>query len=285
MATWPQSTDIAGLGRALPARTHGKIGLVSLLCTVLFASSAVANSRAPLVVPALPSTAPRAVSEDVVIEHEALTFRCDKVRCKVKAAYRVRAGAPQQVELRFVVPIKAPVTARFGTSDGTVSFARADALQAEIEENISLNYPDRVVPPIYEATVVGPLSAGLNEVSFEYVQPLGGEGRDKATESQYFNYGLWPLREWKRAKGFTLDFTATLQRPEPTWWQRWFGSVREMACWISDDFGVKPPAFPVRHTQRGNVLWLQASVPLARIPDAVNCLVADDLDVEDFESR
>lgn len=51
---------------------------------------AAANSRAPLTVPWIPSTAPRAVSQDVVTEHEALTFRCDKVRCQVKATYRVR---------------------------------------------------------------------------------------------------------------------------------------------------------------------------------------------------
>lgn len=251
----------------------------------LCASSAVANSRAPISVPALPSTAPRAVSQDVQAEHETLSFRCDKARCLVKAVYRVRAGSTQQVELRFVVPIKAPVTARFGTSKGIVSVARADALKAELDARVGLNYPDRLVPPIYQATVLGPLSAGLNEVSFEYVQPLGGEGRDKGTETQYIKYGLWPLREWKRAKGFTLDFTATLERPEPTWWQRWFGTEREMACWLGDEFGVKPPAFPVRHTQRGDLLWLQASVPLPRIPEGLHCLIADDLDVEELESR
>lgn len=224
------------------------------------------------------------MSEDVIAEHETLTFRCDKARCQVKATYRVRAGSAQQVELRFVVPIKAPVTARFGTSMGTVSIVRADALKAELDARIGLNYPDREVPPIYEATVVGRLSPGLNEVSFEYVQPLGGEGRDEATESQYIKYGLWPLREWKRAKGFTFDFTATLQRPAPSWWQRWFGTVREMACWLGDEFGVKPPAFPVRRAQRNGVLWLQASVPMPRIPEAVHCLIADDLDVEELES-
>lgn len=255
-----------------------------ILGVALYATSAGANSRAPLRIPAVPSTAPRALSQDVVVEHETLSFDCDKARCQVKATYRVRAGSAQQVELRFVAPLEAPVTARFGSSMGKVSVVRADALKAEIDARLSYNYPDRMAPPIYEATVVGPLSAGLNEVSFEYIQPLGGEGRDKATESQYFGYGLWPLREWKRAQSFTLDFTATLQRPAPSWWQRWFGTVREMACWVSDELGVKPPPFSVTHTQRGDVLWLQASVRMPRIPEALSCLIADDLDVEKFES-
>ena len=98
--------------------------------------------------------------------------------------------------------------------------------------------------------------------------------------SQMFDYGLWPLREWKRAKGFKLDFTATLQRPAPTWWQRWFGTVRQMNCWFSDRQTLQPPPLPLRRTQRGATLWLEASVPLAVIPEAVGCLIADDLDID-----
>jgi hypothetical protein len=129
--------------------------------------------------------------------------------------------------------------------------------------------------------VVGPLGAGPNELSFEYIKPLGGqESLSKGSMSQYFDYGLWPLREGKRAKGFKLDLTATLERPDPSWWQRWFGTVREMNCWFGDRGTMAPPGLPLRRTQRGDVLWLEASVPLPVIPETVSCLIADDLDVD-----
>jgi hypothetical protein len=251
-----------------------------VLGLALLAGEAAANSRAPRTVPHLPSTAPRAVSQGVMVEHEALSFRCDQARCQVKASYRVRSESAQQVELRFVVPLKAPVTARFGTSGGNVSFARAQALKSELQTKVALNYPDKDTPPIYEATVVGPLNVGLNEVSFEYVQPLGGQAFGDDNLSQVFDYGLWPLREWKRAQGFTLDFTATLTRPAPSWWQRTFGTVREMNCWFSDRQTLNPPRLPLRRTQRGGVLWLEARVPLPVIPETVGCLIADDLDID-----
>jgi len=275
MAMSPPNTERRGSGRSLLAAN-------AALCGTLLAAAAAANSRAPRVVPWLPSTAARAVSQDVVAEHEALSFRCDKARCQVKASYRVRAGAAQQVELRFVVPIKAPVTARFGTANGTVSVTGATAVKvSEVLAKIPLSYPDKDRPPIFEAAVVGPLAAGLNEVSFEYVQPLGGrESLHDGTMSQFFHYGLWPLREWKRAKGFTLDFTATLVRPGPSLWQRWFGSVREMDCSFGDRESMAPPPLPLRRTQRGDVLWLEARVPLPVIPETVSCWIGDDLDVD-----
>jgi hypothetical protein len=254
----------------------------TLLGAALVAAGAGANSRAPRVVPWLPSTAASGLSQDVVAEHEALTFRCDQARCLVKATYRVRAGSAQQVELRFVLPVKAPVTARFGTSKGMVSVAGAPAVTtAEVLRKVPLDYPSKDRPPMYEATVVGPLSAGLNELSFEYVQPLGGqESRREGSLSQFFDYGLWPLREWKRAKGFTLDFTATLERAEPSLWQRWFGTVREMRCSFGDRQTMAPPPLPLRRTQRGDVLWLEARVALPAVPETVGCLIADDLDVD-----
>jgi len=218
-----------------------------------------------------------------VAEHEALSFSCDPARCQVKATYRVRAGSAQQVELRFVVPIKASVSARFGTSKGSVSVTGATATRvSETLSKIPLNYPEAKRPPMFEAAVVGPLGAGLNEVSFEYVQPLGGqESQSEGSMSQFFHYGLWPLREWKRAQGFTLDFAATLTRPAPSWWQRTFGTVREMNCWFGDRETMAPPPLPLRRSQRGDVLWLEARVPLPVIPETVGCLIADDLDIDD----
>jgi hypothetical protein len=283
---WRPSIEIAQRGGVRHPRwltLRSALGANALLGVTLFAAALGANSRAPRIVPWVPSTAARVVSQDVVAEHEALSFRCDKARCQVKATYRVRAGSDQQVELRFVVPIKAPVTARFGTANGAVTVAGAPAVRAsEVLAKIPLNYPDKDRPPMYEATVIGPLSAGLNELSFEYVQPLGGEeSLRKGTLSQSFNYGLWPLREWKRAQGFTLDFTATLERSAPSLWQRWFGTVREMNCWFGDRQTMAPPKLPLRRTQRRDVLWLEARVPLPAIPETVGCLIADDLDVDD----
>jgi len=124
---------------------------------------------------------------------------------------------------------------------------------------------------------------GFNELSFEYQQPLGaketnyGYFRGEGDMVQSFEYGLWPLREWKRAQNFALDFTATLTRPAPSLWQRWFGSVREMACGF-DDGAQLPPPLPVRRTQRADELWLQATVLLPTIPATVRCRIGDDLD-------
>lgn len=262
-------------------RWNWSLPKLTLLGAALCASSASANSKAPLVVPWIPSTAPRAVSQDVVAEHEALTFRCDKVRCQVKATYRVRAGSEQHVELRFVLPVKAPVTAKFGTANGTVTVGGAPAASAEeVLEKIPLSYPMSQRLPFYEASVQGPLSIGINEISFEYVQPLGGEGRSEASLTQFFHYGLWPLREWKRAKDFSFEFTATLARPAPGWWQRWFGTVREMDCAFGDRVSFKPPRLPLRRTQRGDTLWLQARTSLPVIPETISCYIGDDLDVD-----
>ena len=135
MGTLQRSTEARRRNGGLPGSTARRLGARVLLVIASSSTGAAANSRAPRTVAWIPSTAPRAVSPDVVAEHETLTFRCDEVRCQVRAAYRVRAGSAQQVELRFVAPIKAPVTARFGTSTGTVSFVRADALKAEIDED------------------------------------------------------------------------------------------------------------------------------------------------------
>jgi hypothetical protein len=53
-----------------------------------------------------------------------------------------------------------------------------------------------------------------------------------------------------------------------------------MNCWFSDRQTLRAPPLPLRRTQRGDVLWLQATVPLPVIPEAVGCLIADDLDVD-----
>ena len=274
---WLRSTDVGARVNAIRGLIAAALGLDVLV----FAVGAAANSKAPLFVPWIPSTAPRAVSQDVVAEHESLTFRCDEVRCQVKAAYRVRAGSAQQVELRFVLPVKAPVTARFGTANGTVTVGGAPIARAEeVVEKIPLNYPIRLRLPFYEASVQGPLSTGVNEISFEYVQPLGGQGRSETSMTRFFHYGMWPLREWKRAKDFSFDFTATLKRPAPSWWQRWFGTVREMDCAFGDRVTFKPPRLPLRRTQRGDSLWLQARTPLPVIPETISCFIGDDLDVD-----
>jgi hypothetical protein len=273
MATSLRSID-GGKSRGPYARAAASVMGLAVLS---LAGAAVANSRAPLFVPWIPSTAPRALSEDVVAEHEMLVFRCDEVRCRVKASYRVRAGSAQQVELRFVLPVKAPVTAKFGSASGTVTVAGAPtATAAEVLEKIPLNYPMSQRLPFYEASVEGPLKPGINEVSFEYVQPLGGQGRSEASMTRFFHYGLWPLREWKRAKDFSLEFTATLSRPAPSWWQRWFGTVREMDCSFGDRVTLDPPPLSLRRTQRKDTLWLHARVPLPVIPETISCYIADD---------
>jgi hypothetical protein len=254
-----------------------------LLLALFISADARANLRAPRVVPALPSTAPSTVSTALEVQHESLMFRCGSDSCSVRAVYAVRASAAERVELRFVVPVPARVTARFGNASGTLTLVEKPALRTELSGNVQLEFFGEPAPPAYEATVVGDVALGFNELSFEYQQPLGaqetnyGYFRGEGDMVQSFEYGLWPLREWKRAEHFALDFTATLDRPAPNLWQRWFGSVREMVCGFSD-YPQPPPALPVRRTQRGDELWLQASVPLPTIPATVRCRIGDDLD-------
>ena len=254
-----------------------------LLLALSITADARANLRAPRVVPALPSTAARTVSTALEVQHESLMFRCGPDECAVRAVYAVHASAAERVQLRFVLPVAARVTARFGSASGTLTLVEKPALSTDLPGNVQLDFFGKPAPPAYEATVVGDVAAGESELSFEYQQPLGaretnyGYFRGEGDMVQSFEYGLWPLREWKRAQGFALDFTATLQRPAPSLWQRWFGSVREIACSFGD-YPRPPPALPVRRTQRGDELWLQASVPLPSIPATVRCRIGDDLD-------
>jgi hypothetical protein len=242
--------------------------------------SASANLRAPRTIPWLPSTAASAV-ESLTVEHEDLVFACDAVRCKVQATYRVLASQSLGIELRFVVPLPALTTARIGNAQGRVVVVEAPALKTVIEKNAGFDYPDADRPTIYQATVRAPITVGENALTFEYVQPLGAVERaygyftGPGRMVQEFGYGLWPLREWRRSPGFTIDLTVGVPRNPPTRWQRWFGHVKTVGCVTTTEFTLSSPPPVVSREQQGDVFSYHAKIA-GEIPIRLDCSIGDD---------
>jgi hypothetical protein len=244
-------------------------------------NEAQGNIRGPRIVPWMPSTAASAVN-NLTVRHEDLSFSCDSSQCKVVATYFVRSRQPYDVELRFIIPVPALATARVGNAAGRVSVIQAPAKETTLEKNIFFDYREYDRPPCYQATVTAPISVGENTLTFEYLQPLGAFERGygyffprEGRMVQEFAYGLWPLREWRRAPDFKIHLTVTIPRMPPTRWQRWFGKTKTIACFLRTEPPQADPHLEPSREQRGNVFWYEADIA-GEIPTEVACHIGDD---------
>jgi hypothetical protein len=239
------------------------------------APPALANLRAPVVIPVSPSAALAAPSVPLTVESEALTFICGSGACQVSARYEVTAAGPAVVRLEFILPTEVSVTATTNADRETVQVVPATPLRPE--ELRSLEPAERGAPGLFRADFPSALRAGRNTVTVSYSQPLGAEEvgygyAKKGRMVQRFRYELWPLREWTRSPGFRVKLAVSIERPAPGWWERTLGNPRSVTCLTSDTTAPVPAG---RLEQRGGQLWYEAELGPS-IPDRITCFIGDE---------
>ena len=224
----------------------------------------------------MPSSAPDRPRADLEarVLREDLTFRCRKAACNVVATYLVDCDRAASVSLDFLVPVKARVTGRIGAAPGVVTVAAGDSALPALEKRVDLGshylVRDERLPPLYRATVSGNLTAGRNQIVFEYEQPLGAKERGhgyfkKGSMEPEFFYLLWPLKEWTRARDFAIDLRVEIDRVPPSWWKRTFGDPADVTC------GNEVAG---RGEQVGGQLIYRARLG-DPFPDALHCRISD----------
>lgn len=220
--------------------TSSALGLGLALALTFPSRPALANARAPRVVPQTPSTAasPVLAAPDLAVLGEELNFACgaDPPGCTVVAVYRIRAPSPMSVELAFVMPLPAPLTVIVGQG-AAATRVRAAPAGALRDDDLNPWERERETAPLpkYQAIFTAALLAGENTVRATYRQPLGqyehGHGYfSKGRVTDQFRYELWPLAEWRHAPGFSITGTLSIHQPSPSWWTRNFSQSRSIGC-------------------------------------------------------
>ena len=248
------------------------LAVPSLLVAV---PAALANLRAPVVIPDAPSTALSAPGPGLVVSHETLTFHCKTDTCAVEATYRVQADAPVSTRLEFILPGSQEVLAGDGAHVEAAAVQPAKPLTpAEAEQMGTLRDG---APELHKAMFPYDFQPGENQVVVRYTQLLGATEMDYGyfkTEGRFlreFRYEIWPLKQWKRSKDFAVDLAVTIDREEPSWWTRLFGDVETIRCLSEPAGGVIPGAL----TQKGGQLWFEARLT-TDLPDRVRCHIGDE---------
>lgn len=257
-------------------RSGGIAASAGLAAALLVALPAIANLRAPVVIPVAPSTALAAPPASLTVESEALRFFCGQGSCLVTAQYEITAPAPASVRLEFILPTEGPVTATTNADRETVQVAPATPLRPD--ELGTLVPAEAGAPALFRADFQSTLHSGSNTVTVRYSQALGAEEvaygylRKKGRMVQRFGYELWPLREWTRSPGFRVKLAVAIERPAPGWWERKLGNPRSVACLTSDTTAPVPAG---RLEQKGGQLWYEAELGPS-IPDRITCFIGDD---------
>jgi hypothetical protein len=263
-------------GRAELSLWPGLALLALLAHLALLATPALANLRAPVVIPESPSAALAAPGAGLTATRERLRFSCGPTSCRVTAVYEVTAVAPVRVRLQFVLPVEGPVTATTNDRPDAVDVVPAHPLSPA--EASTLPRDERGAPRLFRAAFSSALEEGANTVAVEYTQPLGAEETDYGYFKKHgrmvhrFRYELWPLREWARSPGFRVTLAVAIEREAPGLLTRWFGTSRSVTCLTSDPSTPVPPG---RREQRGGELWYEAELGPS-IPDRITCYVGDD---------
>ena len=135
-----------------------------------------------------------------------------------------------------MLPIETHVTARIGAvSVSPVVTPIPDKTGRDYLKKHYIVSDDGVIPPLYMAKAWVDLVTGSNQIIFEYDQPLAAReiGYGYFSDGRMlpeFRYMLWPLKEWRRAKGFAIDVRIEVGRQPPSWWRRTFGHPVAVAC-------------------------------------------------------
>jgi len=250
----------------------GRLRVAAVLAVALGSSTAWANLRAPRREPVMPSSAVQPVdpASHLRVVHEDLTFRCHGQSCQVTATYAIDADAAIATELAFVLPVDMAVAARVGSTSAPTTVTRLNAPPPGFNQRLDVRHEYSLadgapLPPLYQAVARVSFAPGRNQASFSYEQPLG------AVEigHSYFHKGamvprllyvLWPLREWKRAPGFTIALRIEMDREPPGWWTRTFGHPATVGC----------EQFEGQQAQVGPRLVYTATLP-DNFPDYLQC--------------
>lgn len=250
------------------------IGLISC-----FLSPAVqANVRAPKMHPKSPSSAIAFPSFDpgLTIQSEKLTFICNSGSCLVKAAYFIHAMRDVQVDFDFMVPSKSKVFAILGKKSQEVMAVPAQATwmrnsQDKIRHEHHFYLLVDKDPPIYRASVTLALHAGRNRLEFKYRQELSlVEARHgyftKSEFAKRIEYLLGPIKEWRKADDFKIDFEMMIYRKPPSWFERTFGHPITIGCFLGR---------PAKLKQVDNRLVFQTTFKRS-FPDIMECRIGQD---------
>lgn len=247
-------------------------------CTVLtclVSASVQANMRAPnnaLEPPSAALNKPSAQSAlpALTVLNENLNFDCDYQHCRVEAIYRIQAASAATLTFDFILPTQSKVNAMVGGAtvstqlqqDGNWRYDRS-------EPRLGQYFPDTSFP-LYRARFNGHLTAGVNEISVRYLQPLGQSERTYGyfTQSRFveiLTYELAPLKTWRLADNFTMNITLTTprKRPDRDGWSLF--NRRSVDC-----------ALPGQKVVKQADKWVYQARLGRNFPNRLLCLIGDD---------
>lgn len=213
---------------------------ITLIFILLIGTAAYANLRAPRSLFRLPSYAMSKSGNELVVKKESLDFLCPEssspdikdstknTDCKVTAVYEVESEKSLNYSFEFISPSGEETQAKVN-SEG-VSSVKPEPLVIKIvefpyNEEQNIKNEDSVIyrfsqycrgsgcqsdqNKLYRVVFPGKLEKGLNTIKVEYKQPVGAneEKYGYVTTSKWSNqisYELWPLKEWKFDKDFSI---------------------------------------------------------------------------------
>ncbi len=195
--------------RALAAKAAAGVLLMAALA--LGAQPAAANLRAPITRHA-PSGALRGPGQGLSVVSESLRIQCGG-DCAIKAVYHVRAREAGSRQFEFILPRSSQVTVKTATSS-----PQAHTGPFVLPERESPGGEPRFITsvPLAKATFQAVLQKGGNELAISYQQPWGQEERKFEgyfsgwKSARVLRYELWPLKEWRLAKEFSLRIRITV---------------------------------------------------------------------------
>jgi hypothetical protein len=259
---------------------------VVVVAVMLWAVEASANMRAPRVVEQESSSA-LFPAEGLVVLGEELGFECGLDQCDVRAVYRVKAEAEQELEFEFLMPDGVGVTARVGEGSSEAKVSEYEAKEAE-KALVRDEYSWREDGKLHKAVFRGVVKVGENVIEVRYKQPLAAMERDYGyfKDGRFVHamrYEVWPLKQWTLDAGFELTVKARFVRQEEAgWWARSFGEVPTMACEgvrldqtksypepVASKWGVSDEDL------KGKEVLKQAGYKAGNLPDRVVCRFGD----------
>lgn len=192
--------------------------IVFVLFVFISGGSVFANMRAPYFQWYRSSQVLKISGNECTVLSEKIVFECevpakgklssviDKTfRSRVEAEYAVQSDEKQNVRLDFILPSKTPL----GISVNGLTVPCDPPVL--IEEGGEHGFHARDTT-LYHAEFSAGLIKGVNSIKVMYSQPMNVNETEygyftKSRYSTWCEYELWPLKEWKRSKDFTLTIT------------------------------------------------------------------------------
>ncbi len=204
-----------------------------LLASLLVASGpAFANLRGPIEFFQPPSSALYKPQSDLTVLKESLFFLCSQNECEVSAVYEIAAKTAKELTLEFILPTNEQISVHVGAAPVAVQTVPSQPVDIREKDVLPGRFRDKI---LYRASFKAAVHAGVNKINVTYQQPLSAEERDYGYFKDgrfvnYFQYELWPLKDWLLAASFQIDLTVKMKREKPNWWKRFFGKVRSLKC-------------------------------------------------------